>query len=1053
MIETKEMFLTTEKFESRTRELGTMRFLDLVSVAPLAAMPGQLDPDEVYCKLPENMEGTPLTVGDEFVGRDRYLWVQKTVQLPRHRDGCEVYGLFNFGKSGSGNNSGFESLLYVDGHPYQGVDTNHHDVNLESLAGKQAELTFLLWTGLEGGGPHRDFRHRIRQADIGYLHLATDEMYYLSTAIVKTLQVLDDSDIVKQQLTHVLDKALLQIDWDTDCFYHTVQDALASLKTDLKQLRKKSDVSVSVVGHTHIDVAWLWRLKHTREKAQRSFATVLRLMNEFDEYIFLQTQPQLYQYLKNDCPELYEKIKKRAAEGRWETDGGMWLEADCNISSGEALTRQFLYGMRFFEKEFGHKCEYLWLPDVFGYSWALPQILNGVGIHTFMTTKISWNQFNSIPHDLFQWRGIDGSEVMAYFITTPPDSYPMDCRYATYCGTITPHSVLGSWKKFHDKNLSNETLICYGYGDGGGGVNRDMLKMRRAIAALPGLPEVQPTRAGDFFRRQQDRLQHSDQYIPAWDGELYLEYHRGTYTSQAWNKMMNRRMEFALCETEWLSAQAFLAGGEYEQASLLESWQTVLRNQFHDIIPGSSIHEVYEDCHKEYGEVEQTVKRLQQEALDILVSPQKNSYAIWNFGSFDRVDEVFIEEKRSGIFCDESGKILPSQYAQNGYFVELFLPALAAKTLHFLEKKRDETAAAFGWSAEKRSLETPYYSVCWNENGHMTRLFDKENNREVLPKHVCANVLEVYEDKPVNYDNWDVDIFHIFKHEEMAPAGEPELMEQGELRLKLRFHYVYRHSRLEQDVVFYANNRRIDFETRVDWKESHRLLKAAFPVAIRATKATYDIQYGHVERPTHFNTSWDWARFEVVAHKWSDLSEDGYGVSLLNNCKYGHSTHENVLRITLLKSGKYPDPEADMGTHEFTYALLPHSGSVTEGNTLEEAIKLNLPLKKAAHKTWNTNPFLSSNSRNVMIDAIKKAEEDDCLIVRIHECRGGSADVVLLPGFGTKAYAPCNLLEEVEGKKIEKEQIETHLSPFKIQTFKVWIKPNAKKTKLKGEKL
>lgn len=1038
MIETKEMFLTTDKLESRVQELGEFRFTDMVSIAPLTAMPGNLGVDETYHGLPERIEGEPLSIGDEFRGRDRYLWARKRVALPAHRDGCEVYGLFDFGDTGAGSNSGFESLLYVDGHPYQGVDTNHNDVNFERLAGQEAELTFLLWTGLEGGGPKREFRHRIRRAQVGYLHLATDELYYLARAAIQTIRLLDDANAVKHALTRALERSLAMIDWDDDCFYGCVDGALAAFRAEIAAIGKQADVTVSVVGHTHIDVAWLWRLKHTREKAQRSFSTVLRLMNEFDEYIFLQSQPQLYQYIKNDCPEIYEQMKQRVAEGRWETDGGMWLEADCNISSGEALTRQFLYGMRLFQKEFGRRCEYLWLPDVFGYSWALPQILNGVGIHTFMTTKISWNQFNSIPHDLFKWRGMDGSEVTAYFITTPEEGHPIDSRFASYNGMLTPHSVLGSWVKFHDKNLSNETLISYGYGDGGGGVNREMLKMRRAMDEMPGLPNVKPTRAGDFFRRVNERIADTDQYVATWDGELYLEYHRGTYTSQAWNKRMNRRMEFALAETEWLSAQAMLAGGVYEQDALVATWQTILRNQFHDIIPGSSIHEVYEDCHKEYGEAAQTLRSLARNALTALAQPAENHYAVWNFGSFDRTEEVFLAQTRSGRFTTADGSPLRAQRVENGYLVEIELPALSARTIRFEEAACEETASPFRYDADARTLETPHYSVRWNEKGNIVRLFDCENGREVLAEGARANVLEIYEDKPINFENWDVDIFHIFKHEEAVLCGEPEVIAQGALRLTLRFRYTYRHSAFEQDVVFHAESRRIDFVTRADWHESRRLLKAAFPVAVRSTKATYDIQYGHVERPTHFNTSWDWARFEVVAHKWADLSEEGYGVSLLNDCKYGHSTHDNVMRVTLLKSGKYPDTEADMGHHEFTYALLPHAGTVAQGDTIEEAVKLNLPAHTAADAAWEAAPLFRADTRHVMIDAVKKAEDDDCLIVRVHECRGGRTSATLCPGFAMKAYAPCNLLEETEGEPIAAERIEMQLHPFEIRTFKVW---------------
>ena len=1039
MVEGKSMFLTEEKFLRRVEELGKFRFTDAVSIAPMAAMAGNLETDEVYCAAPEEIAGGEIAIGDEFVGRDRYLWARKTVTLPRHMDGREVYGMFDFGKTGGGHNSGFESLLYVDGQPYQGVDTNHNDVNFEALAGKTVTLTFLLWTGLEGGGPKREFRHRIQQADIGYLHTATDRLYYLAKAVVETVRLLHGDDPTRCALCAAMDRALQRIDWDKDCFYDTVEDALEVLQTELAKHKKESDVTVNVVGHTHIDVAWLWRLKHTREKAQRSFATVLKLMEEFPEYVFLQSQPQLYDYIRKDNPQLYEKIKARVAEGRWEADGGMWLEADCNITSGEALTRQFLYGMGLLQKEFGHRCEYLWLPDVFGYSWALPQILRGVGIDTFMTTKISWNQYNTMPHDLFRWRGIDGSEVMTYFITTPGEKDELHGRFSTYNGMVTPHSVLGSWMKFRDKDLSRETLLSYGYGDGGGGVNREMLKMRRAMEQVPGLPNVKTGRAGDFFRRMHENIDSTDQYVHTWDGELYLEYHRGTYTSQGYNKRMNRRLELALAECEWLSGMARLAGGSYDQESLVRSWQTVLRHQFHDIIPGSSIGEVYRDSRTEYGETAEDLRLVAHNALHTLTRPEEDAWTLWHFGSFGRRDTVFVEESREGVFTDSQGRVLTAQKADGGYWVEVELPPLCASTIRFVRGQAPDAAPVFRVDMADGTIVTPYYEAAWDEEGHLTRLYDRDNHREVLPAGAKANVLEVYEDKPVAHDNWDIDIYYTFKQETAKLVKAPELVECGALRAVLRFTYRYRHSSFVQDVIFYGDSRRIDFKTWADWHEDHRVMKAAFPVDIRSTKATYEIQYGHVERPTHFNTSWDYARFEVVAQRWADLSEEGYGVSLLNDCKYGHNIKDNVMRITLLKASKHPDTEADMGEHSFTYALLPHTGTVAAGDTIEEAVKLNLPVRALAGAAAELPPAFLCPDRSVAIDAVKKCEDDDCLILRIHECRGRQAEVELTPGFAMSAYAGCNLLEEQQEPWVEAKTIRTHLRPFQIRTFKLRV--------------
>lgn len=964
------MFLTIDKFKRRVEELGERRYFGHQCLAPFTSMEGTLPEDESYHELPENIEGPDFGINDSFVGRDRYLWLEKTVKIPEAQEGCEVAGLFNFGETGGGFNSGFESLLYVDGHPYQGVDTYHNEVIFRGQEGKEVTLTFLLWTGLEGGGPHRTFFHQCKQADMVYLHKKTDELYYFARAITETLELLSKDDERYEDLTGALDRALKCINWDQESFYESAETAHDVLMAELDRMEKHTDVTVDVVGHTHIDVAWLWRLKHTREKAQRSFSTVLRLMELYDEYVFLQTQPQLYKYVKEDCPELYEKIKQKVAEGKWEPDGGMWVEADCNISSGEALVRQFLHGTRFVEQEFGKKCEYLWLPDVFGYSWALPQILKQCEIDTFMTTKISWNQFNTIPDDLFKWRGIDGSEVLTYFVDVPGEDQDIETRFSTYNGMVTPHSVLGSWRKFKNKELSKDTLISYGYGDGGGGVNREMLELRRAMDAIPGLPNVKTTKAGDFFRKMHENVDNTDRYVHTWDGELYLEYHRGTYTSQAYNKRTNRHLENKLAQTEWLSSLAYILGGNYAQQDIHDSWECVLLHQFHDIIPGSSIHEVYADSHINYGVAEERTDRVREEALHTLTKEQEHTYTVYTTNSYGGKELVLLPETGEGVFRDQKGQVLPAQKTEEGYQVLVDAEPFAGVTVVFEPGTVEGEASVF--TCTEQGLETPYYKISWNAEGQLTQLFDKEADRSVLKEGELGNVLEIYEDKPINFDAWDIDPFYIQKKEIVKLEKAPEVVENGNLKAVVRFTYKYHNSEIVQDMIVYKESRRIDFRTHVDWHEDHRLLKTAFYTDIRSTKATYDIQFGHVERPTHWNNSWDWARFEVCGHKWADLSEVGYGVSLLNNCKYGYNIKDNAMKLSLLKSAKSPDTEADMGEHDFTYSLYPHMGAVVEGGTIEAANQLNLPAQVVSGQFVDSRKLVAVSTDSVQIDVVKR---------------------------------------------------------------------------------
>ncbi len=471
------MFYTIDKLRNRTHELEGFRYRDIIE---LEYFNTKLNGDrDINPEIPTEFDGI-IKTGETWKGRDLYLWMNKTVEIPSAWADKSVVGIFDFGETGAGNNSGFESLFYLNNKPYQGVDSNHKEVFFpKETPGTNLELLFRLWTGLEGGGVPREQEHRINRAQIAWLDEKVDDLFYNSMVILETIAELDEYSVDKVHLTKILNNAFKLIDWSypgSDKFYDSAHKASDYLNEEIDKIDKHSVVNVTCIGHTHIDVAWLWRLKHTREKCARSFSTVLRLMERYPEYIFLQTQPQLYEYVKNDYPELYEAIKQKVNDGSWEIDGGMWLEADCNIPSGESLVRQLLVGSRFIKEEFNKDVEYLWLPDVFGYSWALPQILKKSGINTFMTTKISWNQYNRMPHDTFNWRGIDGTEILTHFITTPePWSEPGSWFY-TYNGRLTPKTVKGVWDAYTDKNLTTDMLVSYGFGDGGGGVNREMLE-------------------------------------------------------------------------------------------------------------------------------------------------------------------------------------------------------------------------------------------------------------------------------------------------------------------------------------------------------------------------------------------------------------------------------------------------------------------------------------------------------------------------------------------------------------------------------------------------
>ncbi|MBD2844108.1 alpha-mannosidase [Paenibacillus sp. IB182496] len=1076
---------TEEKLEARIRELEPYRYREAMAIGPFAA---QEDPDGAIGARPparESGQWQAMELGDDWSGRDQYIWLAADVTVPAEWAERRIVGRFDFGTTGGGTNSGFESLLYVDGEPYQGVDGNHREVFLAPrTAGRLVELRFRLWSGLGGYDIGARPEHRLRHASLAWLDEAVDDLYYTARAGIETVRVLQPHAPERGDVLQALDRALRLLDWaepGSPDFYASAAAAGASLRAALAALPdKRAAVTVTCVGHTHIDVAWLWRLRHTREKAARSFATVLRLMEQYPDYLFLQTQPQLYAYLKQDYPQLYEQIKARIAEGRWEAGGAMWLEADCNLPSGESLVRQLLYGQRFLQEEFGVRCDYLWLPDVFGYSWALPQILRKSGIRVFMTTKISWNQYNRMPHDTFMWKGIDGSEILTHFITTPDPGGQEGSFYYTYNGVVTPETVQGIWEAYRDQDINRNLLLAYGYGDGGGGVNREMLELRRRLADMPGLPQVVTGRADDYFVGLQERVAQTDGYVHTWDGELYLELHRGTYTSQAHIKRANRKAELLLRQAEWLQtldATERRDWAGYPAERLREAWTIVLRNQFHDIIPGSSIREVYDDCRLEYAEAEEIGQAALQAAQARIAPadaddadgggagrPERSGSAerdgsgrwtVFNSASWPRGALVRIGGAASAAaptdgagWQDAGGRPLQAQRVGTDWLVRLpDVPALgyavigreagappADRPRGGAEPQRE----AFVWEPERRTLTTPYYVAVLDAAGRLARLYDRGAAREVLAEGARGNELQVFEDKPKSrHEAWDIDIYYTEKMSAVTELLELELEACGELRAVLRLVWRYRGSRIVQRLTAYAHSRRLDFVTEVDWQERRQLLKTAFPVAVRATEATYNVQFGNVRRPTHWNTSWDYARFESVGHQWADLSERGYGVALLNDCKYGYDIKDNVLRLSLIKSANVPDPEADKGAHVFTYALLPHRGDWYEGEVEREAWDLNDPLTvQAGAARQSRYSLLTVDCPHAAIDAVKRAEDEEALLVRLHEFGGASGTVVLNSDAALAAWAECDLMERPIGAW-QSGPIRLKVAPYEIKTLLV----------------
>lgn len=987
--------------------------------------PGESRPD------PGEKTGDWQPVPDSGIwgGHFEYYAFRAAVTIPQNFDGKHVEFSLLTGREGQWDATNPQFTVYIDGVLRQGFDVNHHEITLSDCAkgGDAYELYLSAFTGTQNF--HLTFDAQLRVVDD-----PVEQLYYDLLVPWQTLCLLEKGDPACLELTDVLTKAINLLDLrkpGSESYYKSVRSAAEFLKHALYSKERDSEATVRCIGHTHIDVAWLWTLAVTEDKSVRSFATVLELMKKYPEYLFMSSQPQLYQYVKKNAPELYGQIKARVEEGRWEPEGGMFLEADCNLASGEALVRQFLYGKRFFKQEFGVDNRILWLPDVFGYSAALPQIMKKCGIRYFMTTKISWSECNQMPYDSFYWKGIDGTKILTHFIPTRDYRKNDDTQVGwphfntTYTGELQPRHMKGAWQRYQQKKLNREVLCSFGYGDGGGGPTAWMLESQRRMSwGIPGCPKTKLSTAKGFFEQLDRDL--TGKKVPVWSGELYLEFHRGTYTSMARNKKWNRRGEFALTdlESEALAARQ-LWGAEYPD--LQEYWEILLRNQFHDILPGSSIFEVYEDSREEYRKLFAFTSDAEDHLLGG-IADRVGKTIVWNPNgqTLSGLVELSDDEGRKHVQKTADGRYLA--WAEN----------IPAKGYAGLADAAPETGSV---AISAQRVETPFAEITFNEQGHITSWFDKGANRQLLQEGQLGNVLMTYEDKPFQYDNWNLQDYYREKAWPVDELVSAQVTENGPYRYALRMQWRYQDSEITETLYFYGHSPRVDVHFAADWKEDQVLLKALFPVEINTTEATYEIQYGNVKRSTAVNTSWDQARFEVCHHKWMDVSEGGFGVSFLNDCKYGVSVKENVVGLSLLKCGRDPNPAADREYHEAVYSIYPHRGSWQEAGTVQQAYLLNNPLRAYTGRGEKAQlperySLVSHDHRNIMVESVKKAEDSAGTVIRLYEFENARTDACLtLPEKAKKIWL-CNMLEEKETLLAENAaEFTLTVEPFGIVTI------------------
>ncbi len=988
----------------------------------------------------------PFEIGGAWGGTWDTTWFRFTGKVPPEWRGREVVALIDVGRSDfelrerivrAAPGFGAEGLVWAPGGPVQGVNVKHDEVVIAGSAEGGEPVDLLVEAAAnpspqlgsdpapillaEPDGPPL---YRLQRAELAAVRRDVEAFFHDVRILFELSRELREDDPRGAEILQALEDMANRL--DPADVPGTIEGAREVLAGVLSRPAVPSAHRISAVGHAHIDTAWLWPLRETVRKCARTFSTALALMDEYPEYVFACSQPQQYAWMKEHYPGIYERIKEKVRAGQWEPVGSMWVEPDCNIPSGESLVRQILYGKTFFEEEFGVDTEDVWLPDVFGYAANLPQIMKGAGIRYFLTQKLSWNRYNKLPHHTFLWEGIDGTRIFTHF---PPSD--------TYNGSFEVRQLLHTVRNFKDHGRATRSLYPYGFGDGGGGPTRQMLESAGRMADLEGLPRVELEGVRDFFHKAE--AETGD--LPVWVGELYLELHRGTYTTQARTKLANRRAEQALAAAElWSAARS---DGVYPVEELDEAWKLTLLHQFHDILPGSSINWVYRENERDMGRAlalahDAISDATQAIADEVDTDGLREPTIVFNPTGHARTELVEVRSS-TGAVAGPGGEPLAVQPLAEGSV----LAAVEVPSCGYTVVASDEQTAreSRGVTVDEHGIANDRLRVRWDERGLLTSVYDLESGREVLAPGTVGNLFQLHHDYPSDWDAWDVDLHYLEQVEDLTDLESLEVVSTGPLRGEVRMTRRFGSSWIAQRIRLDRGSRVLTFDTEVDWHEDHRFLKVAFPVDVHTHRATYEIQFGVIERPTHANTSWDLARFEVCAQRWADLGEPGYGVALLNDCKYGHDIRGNVMRLSLLRAPTAPDPVADRGRHAFRYGLMPHPGDFREAGVVQAAAAFNEPLlavgaESGAGSRPTSASLVAVDRPNVAVSAVKKALREDATVVRIYEAWGSRGPVRIACGFPAAGAVRVDLLErEIEPLEVTDGAVELTMGPFEVATI------------------
>ena len=952
----------------------------------------------------------PIAVGQGWARPWGTTWLRMRGTVPAHWVEASVAASVDIGFTGVGPGFTAEAMFWNhDGSPRSGLHPERRQLLLDDVvAGDTVELILeaaanppilppITPLGAWETAGDRPF-YTLRRADLVVRNPEVEALVHDLDVLSGLMRVLALDDPRRTRILRSLERAIDALDLDNPV--GSAGRVRAMLQPALAVRARDGEHTIIGVGHAHIDSAWLWPIRETMRKCARTFTNAVDLMDSDTDYVFVCSQAQQFAWIEEQHPALFERIRQRVADGRFVPVGGMWVEADMNLPSGESIARQLVYGQRYFESRFGLRCREVWIPDVFGYPGSLPQIFAAGGCDRFVTQKLSWNKQNRLPHHTFRWTGIDGTSVLTHF--PPIDSYN---------ALVIPKELAHAVRNFRDHAWSTVSLMPYGHGDGGGGPTREMVERAHRLADLDGMPRVQLGTVDDFFARVEADIAADPAAVPEWRGELYFEMHRGTYTSQSNTKIGNRRAEHLLREAElW---HAYLDGGP--RAEIEELWKTILLLQFHDIIPGSSIAWVYEDAERDYARVN---ARLEAIVADALRQLAPSDLTVANAATHARDEIIEADLVPTTVPADAPVQVL----ASGRHAVRVRAPGLA---LGLATPDAVEGAVELGTSSMSNGL----VSLVWDELGRLTSVRDERVGRELLRPGALGAEIELAPDFPNEYDAWDLESWARRNGETIDACDTIEIVDGGPLVGRVRVTRTFDASTIAVTYVVRAMSPRIDVELSIDWHHRERLLSIAFPWAVHADVAHCDIQFGHVARPTHRNTSWDAAKFEVCAHRWVDVSEPGFGVAVLNDGRYGHSVSDGIVRVSLQRGARFPDPMADDGHHDVRLAVFPHGGDLAA--VAQAAEGFNLPLRVVRGVAAAVPaPLVTVDAPNVLVSAVKQADAGADLVVRMWEAIGARATVTSL----CDGVVRTNLLEEPIAAP---ESAPLELRPFELITLQV----------------